>query len=286
MEVWMKLDYLNHEFVSGNKLRKLKYNVEALNNVEYDNIVSFGGPHSNHLFALAYLGEQLQINTIGLVRGDYHLYKSPTLTYCEERGMHIHYLSKEQYSQKTDPSYLANLHKRFPKSSILAEGGRTELSLKGCSEIVAEVEGQLGFKPTHYINAIGTGTTICGIADGLGEGQLAIGVSVLKSNLSGFQLEPPLDAERERLTIHNDYHFGGYAKFDDRLIRFVQQFSTEYQIPIDPIYNAKSVFATFDLIAKAYFPTGSRIVLIHTGGLQGTFAFCEQHKLSPSIFGM
>ncbi len=285
LEVWMKLDYLNHEFVSGNKLRKLKHNLRYFQQKGYRQIISFGGPHSNHLYALAFLGSHLKVPTLAFVRGDYHLAKSPTIQYCEKKGMNIVYLSKALYQLKEDPDFLSEIQEKYPDAFILPEGGRNQLSKEGCGEIVTEVDAQLFDQPTHFISAVGTGTTICGIADKLSSGQIALGISTLKGENVDDNLLETLRPLQNNLKINTEYHFGGYASFDQKLVDFVDNFTKKYNIPIDPIYNSKSVFALFDLSEKSYFAKGSRIVIIHTGGLQGTNAYCKRYKLSPSIFG-
>lgn len=282
--VWMKLDYLNHEFVSGNKLRKLKYNLENFHLKKYESILSFGGPYSNHLAALSYLGKINNIPTIGFVRGNYHLEKSDTIEFCESNGMIIKYLSVEEYRIKETTKFLEKILLEYPSAFILPEGGKNDLAKKGCGEIVTETESQLSFEPDFYFSAVGTGTTIAGIAEKITDGQQAIGIAVIKGENVSDNIQKDQNCYLENFKILENYHFGGYAKSNESLIAFSKSFVQKYAIPIDPIYNAKCLYAIFDLAEKNYFPTKSKILVIHTGGLQGIDGFCKKNNLSTSIF--
>lgn len=286
IDVWIKLDYLNHEFVSGNKLRKLKYNIEWFYQHKFNSITSFGGPFSNHLSALSFLGKSLNIPTIGYIRGDYHTIKSDTIKFCEDNEMEINYLPIQEYQNKENLDFINLLKNKHKNTLILPEGGKGDLAKKGCSEIIIEVENQLDIKPNYYISAFGTGTTICGIAEKLNENQIALGISAIKGINLDQNIKSAQNFTKKNLLIFDQYHFGGFAKSNNNLLEFVQFFVNQYSIPIDPIYNAKSLFALFDLAKNNFFPEHSKIVIIHTGGLQGITGFCQRYNLDTKLFGI
>lgn len=265
MEVWVKRDDLTHPEISGNKFRKLKYNLIQAKGLNKNTLISFGGAYSNHIYALATAAKLFGFQSEGIIRGDELTENSsPTLRFAADCGMKLHFVSRSAYRDK------ASLEKIFSTedSYFLPEGGSNELALIGCSEMVDEVYEKV--KPTHFCLAAGTGGTTAGV---LSNSQLAAQVlcfPVLKNG--GFlkeEIQRLLRFSPHNLHLFEGYHFGGYGKFNEELIKFMKVFETQFQIQLEQVYTAKLFFGVFDLIKKNHLPFGSKIVLYHSGGLQG-----------------
>lgn len=264
---------LNHPEISGNKLYKLKYNIEEAKSQNKNTLLTFGGAFSNHIAATAAAGKIANLNTIGIIRGDELPQLNPTLRLAKENGMQLYFVSRELYRNKEE---LQNyVRKTFNNNCyIVPEGGSNALGVKGCAEIIKDIS-----IPFDYICApCGTGATLSGIVLSLNTKQQAIGFQVLKAEkyieqeLKKWLLEFNCE-NKNNWSINENYHFGGYAKVNDELKAFVKEFKTNYHIPLDLIYTGKMMFGIFDLIKKDAFKTGSTIIAIHTGGLQGNKGF-------------
>jgi len=274
----VKRDDLNHQIVQGNKLRKLKYNFKHVIENNYSTVITFGGAWSNHILATAQATQICGLKCVGFIRGD-ELHNHPekwskTLIKAQESGMELIFLDRHHYRQKhrskTVGIYFENL-KNQPY--IVPEGGSNSLALEGIIEIPSELKQQLS-KPTHIITACGTGGTLAGLIDGvadIGWNTCVIGIPVLK----GAQY---LHQEVEQLSKFHDqvnwqmfynYHAGGYAKIDNKTLSFGLKFFQDTKLKLDKIYNAKSFYATYDLIKRGFIKPGSHVVILHTGGLQG-----------------
>ncbi len=265
----------------GNKWRKLKYNLLEAARFQYDTLLTFGGAYSNHLAAVARAGQLFDFQTIGVVRGEASEAFNPTLRFCVHCGMQLHFVQRSAYREKNTPDFIGHLEKRFGRFYLLPEGGTNALALQGCEEIVSEIEEQHGHEFPGYIAvACGTGGTLAGIVQGLKGKSEAIGFSVLKGDFLQKEVEKLLSKKSENplpnWQIKNDYHFGGYAKFQPELIDFINQFKKEHHIPLDPIYTGKLFWGLFDLIKKDHFLPETTIVAVHTGGLQGIAGFNER----------
>ncbi len=265
-EVKILRDDLIHPFISGNKWRKLKYNIEGFQKSGKKAIVTFGGAFSNHLIATGAASMMFGFKVIAFIRGEE--VKNDYISFMKKCGMELHFVSREDYRKKHDPEFIKQLLISALNDSdpseyfIIPEGGSNEAAVKGCSEIMNDVS-----ECDYVVCACGTGATLAGIARGLKEGQTAIGVSVLKAEGYIEKQVLQFNGDLRNTIIIDDYHFGGYAKSNDELINFCKEFSGQTQIPIEPIYTGKMIFAVNDLISKGYFKKGSRIVLIHTGGV-------------------
>lgn len=280
VSIWVKRDDLIHSEISGNKYRKLHLNLENLQNKEYSQIVTFGGAHSNHIDAISYLTREENIKCLAIIRGEQPTILSPTLTRARNAGVELRFVSRLEYQQRNEPEYLDTLQKEHPHAYIIPEGGANDFGVAGCENIITECQEQIDF---DYISIdCGTGATLAGMVRALKPYQKAIGVQVLKG-------QDFISAEVHRFnpnktfnnfSIWTDYHFGGYAKYEDELIDFMQSFYQKTGIKLDPVYTGKQFFAVFDQINKGYFPKGSRIVLTHSGGLQGIKGFEERYNLS------
>ncbi|MBL7802046.1 MAG: 1-aminocyclopropane-1-carboxylate deaminase/D-cysteine desulfhydrase [Chitinophagales bacterium] len=273
ISLFMKRDDLTHPDVQGNKWRKLKYNLEFAKANNYASILTFGGPMSNHIYSTAAAGKLFGLKTIGVIRGYAHLPLTPTLAFAKAQGMEFHFLSKAEYEHRFSESTLEELKQTYGEFYAIPDGGSNALAVKGVAEMMQEIDIDYDV----CCVAMGTGGTTAGCVAG-SKGRKVIGFSSLKG-------EGNLSTEVERLvheystlenaapvynwTINYDYHFGGYGKVTDELLAFVQQFEKEQNILLDPVYTSKMMFGVFDLIEKDYFVKGTKIVAIHTGGLQG-----------------
>lgn len=257
---------LNHSEISGNKFRKLKYNLIEADKLGYQKILTFGGAFSNHIAATAAAGKLHGFETIGIVRGEELAAKideNATLRFARDCGMKFHFISREEYRKKDDLIFLENLKNQFPETYIIPEGGTNNLAIKGCKEILHE-----NCSTYNYIaTAIGTGGTITGLIESCKTNQTILGFPSLKGDFITNDIKSL--TEKENFTIFNTFHFGGYGKVNEELITFVNDFKRINQIQLDPIYTGKMAFGLFQLIKNNYFEDNSSILMVHTGGLQG-----------------
>jgi 1-aminocyclopropane-1-carboxylate deaminase len=266
ISVSIKREDLIHPIVSGNKFRKLKYNLIQAKAENQDTILTFGGAFSNHIAAVAFAGKEQDFKTIGIIRGEElrnKISENPTLQFAQDCGMQLEFVTREAYRQKTETDFLENLRTKFGAFYVIPEGGTNELAVKGCEEILTVEDAAFDY----ICCSIGTGGTITGIINSLLPHQKVLGFPALKGEF--LKDEICIFARNENWEVITDYHFGGYGKVTSELIAFINQFYRENQIPLDPIYTAKMVFGVMDLIEKNYFPKKSKILLIHTGGIQG-----------------
>ena len=266
ISITIKREDLIHPFVSGNKFRKLKYNLLQAKVENHNTLLTFGGAFSNHIAAVAFAGKEKGFKTIGIIRGDELASKvaeNPTLLFAQNNGMQLEFVSREDYRLKNEVSFLENLKQRFGNFYHIPEGGTNELAVKGCEEILTPEDADFDY----ICCSIGTGGTILGIINSVLPHQKVLGFPALKGNFLKEEIRNFVQNENWELVT--DYHFGGYGKVNEALIEFINQFYTENQIPLDPIYTGKMVFGVIDLIQNNYFPADSKILLIHTGGIQG-----------------
>lgn len=270
VQLYIKRDDLIHPTVSGNKWRKLKYNLLEAQARGEQAILTFGGAYSNHLYATAAAGNALELKTIGIVRGlELEGKENATLQFCREQGMQLHFVTREEYRQRHSNEYLQQIAARFGNPYLVPEGGTTDLALKGVAEMVHEVESQLGAMPDFIATAAGTGGTAAGI---LSAGANVLAFAVLKGgDFLRDDIRQLLKGHKEpgTLTLLTDYHFGGYAKWNGELLGFMQNFRAAFGIQLEQVYTAKMFYGIFNLIQKGYFKPGATIVAVHTGGLQG-----------------
>ncbi|MEA5515391.1 1-aminocyclopropane-1-carboxylate deaminase/D-cysteine desulfhydrase [Nodularia sp. UHCC 0506] len=271
----LRLDIM-HPLVNGNKWFKLKYNLLEAKHQNLRTLLTFGGAYSNHIFATASAGNLFGFRTIGVIRGEERLPLNPTLSFAKQQGMQLVYLNRETYRQKHTRELQEDLKQRFGDVFIIPEGGSNLNGVRGCTEIVKDA----GTFNTICV-ACGTGTTLAGIALSLNQGQRVIGFPVLKKgeflaqdienllrNYLGSGLPVPNNSPAPWELVC-DYHFGGYAKVNNELLRFAKEFEQEHQITLDYTYTSKMFYAVMDLTQKGMFSKGDRLLLIHTGGLQG-----------------
>lgn len=270
VRLFIKRDDLIHPTVSGNKWRKLKYNLLDAQQSGKSAVLTFGGGYSNHLYATAAAGNALGLKTIGIVRGlELEGLNNPTLQFCRENGMQLYYVSREEYRERHSAGYLEAILARFGNPYLIPEGGTTKLALQGVAEMTGEVQAQLGYEPDYFATAAGTGGTAAGI---LASGSNVLAFSVLKGgDFLRDDIAHLLNTQKKagNLTLLTDYHFGGYAKWNDVLLAFMQDFRAQFAIQLEQVYTAKMFFGLFDMIKKGYFAPGTTLVAVHTGGLQG-----------------
>ncbi|OOV20332.1 1-aminocyclopropane-1-carboxylate deaminase/D-cysteine desulfhydrase [Flavobacterium sp. LM4] len=262
----IKREDLIHPFVSGNKFRKLKYNLLQAKAENKDTLLTFGGAFSNHIAAVAYAGKEQGFKTIGIIRGDELFDKTeenPTLKFAQENGMQFEFVSRENYRLKSEESYIKNLKEKFGDFYLVPEGGTNVLAVKGCEEILTDEDSVFNY----VCCAVGTGGTISGLINNALPNQQILGFPALKGNFLNDEIR--IFAQKDNWNLISDYHFGGYGKVNLELIEFINSFFEENKVPLDPIYTGKMVFGVIDLIHKNYFSAHSKILLIHTGGLQG-----------------
>jgi len=269
IELFMKREDLIHPLVSGNKWRKLKYNMIEAHTLGYNRIITFGGAFSNHVHATAAAGPACGLETIGIIRGDIVEPLNPTLRQASEWGMKLVAVTREEYRMRSDPEFQAELKKRFGNCYLIPEGGTNVLALKGCAEITIGTE-----KYDYWCVSCGTGGTLAGLLTGLGPDETVLGFPALKGGLFlKEEIKQVLNlagvSSRARWELITDYHFGGYAKISKELVDFMVDFRKHYQILLDPIYTGKMMFGIADLLKQGFFRENSRILAIHTGGLQG-----------------
>lgn len=280
LRLFVKRDDLLHPHISGNKWRKLKYNLLEARRLGHKRLITFGGAYSNHLVAVAAAGVEFGFSTLGVVRGERVLPLNPTLKYVEMCGMELAYVSRANFRNKTNLSILEDLKINFNNSYILPEGGTNCLALPGCAELVEEIQAQLGSAPDFLCTACGTGGTLAGLVSGLQHKGTAIGVSALKGDFLKNEVASLLkncsQPEQRNWRILTDYHFGGYARFTPELIGFINRFHRSHGIPLDPVYTGKLFYGIFDLAENGFFKEGDTVVLVHTGGLQGITGFVER----------
>jgi len=279
VQLFVKRDDQLHPHISGNKWRKLKYNLQAAKAGNFTRLLTFGGAYSNHIAAVAAVGKAFDFQTIGVIRGEKILPLNPTLAFAESCGMNLHFVGRTEY--RYDKRAIAQkVQNEKGTCYLLPEGGTNCLALKGCAEIVSEAKEQLGFLPDYCCVACGTGGTIAGII-AAAEGTNVLGFSVLKGDFLQKEVAALLQNCYSKTFsnwhINVTYHFGGYAKFQPDLITFINNFYQLHHLPLDPIYTGKLCYGLFDLIQKDFFPPGSRLLAVHTGGLQGIAGFNQRH---------
>lgn len=264
--LYIKREDLLHPYISGNKFRKLKYNLLQAKAENQHTLLTFGGAFSNHILAVAAAGKEQNFKTIGIIRGEElhsKIEDNPTLQQAQEFGMQLEFVSREAYSNKNEADFLENLRVKYGSFYLLPEGGTNSLAIKGCEEILTKADEDFDY----ICCAVGTGGTISGIINCSKPSQQVLGFPALKGDfLKEYILKFTNKKNWELIT---EYHFGGYGKVTEALIQFINEFKKENDIFLDPIYTGKMVFGVIALIHKGYFPKGSKILLIHTGGLQG-----------------
>jgi len=259
----------------GNKWFKLQQNIADAQKQGMTTLLSFGGAWSNHLHALAATGFKLGLQTIGIVRGEQPAHPSAMLCDAQTWGMQLVYVSRQEYRKRSDPAYLAGLEGQFGPCTIVPEGGANRAGVKGCMAI-ADILLEEGVEGAQVVLAVGTGTTLAGVAMGLGavSEMRVTGISVLKG---AFDLDESVsefvDGKCADWKILHNHHCGGYARVSPGLREFILAFETTHQIPLDPVYTGKALYGVHQLLLSGQWAQDQPVVFIHTGGLQGRRGF-------------
>jgi 1-aminocyclopropane-1-carboxylate deaminase len=267
----LRLDKI-HTIVSGNKWFKLKYYLAEVIQTGKKGIITLGGPYSNHLLATAFACRQSGFSSAGIVRGHKPAAYSQTLKDAQSFGMELQFISSENY---TDSEFIKQIQQTYPDFLFVAEGGRGELGIKGAQEILHLV---MSNRYSHVICAVGTGTMMTGIIKSCNRNQLVVGIPVWKlSHHHASTTYEPIgnNSDYNNFVLRYDYHFGGYAKKTTNLIHFMNRLFDQHQIPTDFVYTGKLFYATMDLIESGFFDPRSKILLVHSGGLQGNRSLPE-----------
>lgn len=273
VNIWLKRDDMIHPYISGNKWRKLKYWLIYAKENSIKTLTTFGGAWSNHLLATACAGATFGFETVGFVRGDEGVL-NPVLSLCKLYGMRLEFVSRQDYHEKQNVYTNWLERTKTPAESCLCidEGGYGQWAVNGCAELIPELLNQLP-RVDHLFCACGTGATLAGLSKGIAQCEEAANlqlqaVPVLKN--AAYLHDQILQLHAESVYHwHDDYHFGGYAKYNTALTSFVKDFCSKTGILIEPIYTGKVCYAVADLLQKGYFDVGCNIVILHTGGLTG-----------------
>ena len=259
---------------SGNKWRKLKYNLLTAKEQGFEQLLSFGGAFSNHIAAVASAGKLFGFTTIGIIRGEATAAYNPTLQFAQDCGMVLEFVDRQTYRQKNSPIFIERLEAKYPNAYIIPEGGTNALALKGSAEVFPEIVRQLGSCPDYILLCCGTGGTAAGIIQSLKAPTQLIAYSVLKGDFHHKEIRRLIGPNvNTNWYVETAYHHGGYAKFTSELLKFIHDFYDQYQIFLDPVYTAKLFYAFWQQMQNGHFPNGSKVVLLHSGGLQGINGF-------------
>lgn len=268
MRLFIKCEYLNHSLVSGNKWWKLKYNLEEASRLGHKKLLTFGGAYSNHIYATAAAAYELGFESIGIIRGEETLPLNATLAFAKEKGMQLHYVTREDYRKKTEPDFQKKLTDLFGDFYLIPEGGTNELAARGVTEFANLLSQETEFD--YLCLPVGTVGTMAGMISGLSADKKIIGFPALKG-AQFLETEIRTYTQNENWQLMYEYHFGGYAKSTKELIDFIDRFERVHNIPLDPIYTGKMMFGVFDLVKLGFFEKDSKIIVLHTGGLRGKF---------------
>ena len=260
-----RLDLI-HPQISGNKFFKLKYNLLAAQQQGFSQVLTFGGAFSNHIAATAFAAQYFGFQSIGMIRGEELASQqfNPTLQAAHDLGMQLNFVSRSEYRLRHQVEYLQQLQQQYPQAFIIPEGGSNALAIQGTQEILS---------PDDLENydviccAVGTGGTLAGIIESSSEQQHVLGFSALKGDFLKHDIQQWTDKSNWSLT--DAYCCGGYAKITPKLLHFMQQFEQQHHIPLEQVYTAKMMMGLLDLIQHHHFHAHTRILAIHTGGMQG-----------------
>jgi 1-aminocyclopropane-1-carboxylate deaminase len=260
----LRLDCI-HPVVSGNKWFKLQYYLQQAIQEKKKGILTFGGGWSNHLVACAWACRQANLQCIGVVRGEQQAL-SPALQDAVDYNMQLLFASRTGY--RNEAGMIQEMAQSYPDYIIVPQGGQGELGVEGAATILQLTSVN---NYSHMVCAAGTGTMLAGLVKSSLPGQQVIGISSLKVDAQHNSITDFVRQQtgRTNFTVSGDYHFGGYARHNDILIQFMNAFYSRHQVPTDFVYTGKLLYGVWDLVAKNYFPHDSRLLVIHSGGLQG-----------------
>lgn len=272
IELYLRREDLLFPELSGNKYRKLKLNLEAAKNLGFSRLLTFGGAFSNHIHATAAAGKLFGFETVGFIRGEELGQKelNPTLQDARENGMQLVFLSRSQYDRRDSEAFRIELLESYGPGYIIPEGGTNAYAISGCAEILQPEDERFGL----ICCAVGTGGTLAGLVRSSGRHQRVWGYMTLKG--AGFrgQLEDLIPEVNWELV--DRFHFGGYARVTHELIAFINAFRMETGVALDPVYTGKLLYGILQDIRNSKIPSKTKILAIHTGGLQGIRGMNQQ----------
>ncbi len=271
LKVFIKRDDLIHPEIQGNKWRKL---LGFLKHAKENNlqVLTFGGAFSNHVYATAAACDALDIGALALIRGEYVDRSNYTLRFAASKGMRIIPISLKEYTQRNEESYLSTLRKKYPKTLIVPEGGNGTFASNGIAALASEINTAFPNEDIICVCPIGTATTFKNLVTSL-PNALHIGINCLKNE--SIEHEIKTESSIRNFKIYNTFHFGGFAKANLELVEFINNFRMKFGIQLEPIYTGKMMYALFHNLDE--FKSGSTIVCIHTGGLQGIIGFNQRY---------
>jgi len=292
LEVKIKRDDLIHPIISGNKWRKLKYNLIHAKQRGYKGILSFGGSYSNHIHALSFACKQQGLASLGIIRGESQYGSNFTLSCAQQWGMKIQFVDRKTYRLRNEQDYLAELQHQYPDYFIVPEGGSNALALNGVAEVINELNQQTDFDTLML--PVGSGGTFAGLINADKNSHKLLGIAVLKRGQANRDyltneikaLLPKPAKKFSNWRVMNDFHRGGYAKFSADDCQRIQDFNTASSLTFEPVYSGKMLLAFLDLVEQGYFAAKQKIVLLHTGGLQGIGGLLEQNRLDKDVWQM
>ena len=271
VELFIKREDLIHPYISGNKFRKLKYNLEEAKKLKKKSLLTFGGAFSNHIVATAVAGEIAGFKTFAIIRGEElglnltkTLEENATLRKAHESGMKFHFVSREVYRQKASFGFIEKMKNKWGDFYLIPEGGTNIFGVQGCQEILTNEDKKFDF----ICCSVGTGGTISGLINASKKHQKIVGFPALKGNFLSEEIKKYV-TKKNKWGLQKNYDFGGYAKHNEDLISFINSFKKETDILLDPVYTGKMVFGILDLVKNDSFEENSKILAIHTGGIQG-----------------
>ena len=268
IEVFIKRLDLIDPFISGNKLFKLKHNVDRALLEEKNMLITFGGAFSNHILATAAYAKKKNIDCLAIVRGEEYSELNPLLALAKEYGMNFCFVSRKEYAKRNDNNYISELIRKYKKAFIVPEGGNNKLGVLGAEEILETQDKSFDY----IICPIGTGATLSGIVNSSNRSQKVIGINCI-NDTKDINKNISQKTNKNNWEIINEFNFGGFAKFDNLLTEYLKKFKLNYKITLDLNYTAKMFFGFEKLIERRYFQRKSKVLLIHTGGIYGNLGF-------------
>jgi 1-aminocyclopropane-1-carboxylate deaminase len=262
-----------HPTINGNKWFKLLFNLDEMKRRGAKQLVTFGGAFSNHIYATAATAKELGLHAVGIIRGEEPKSYSPTLLFAKECGMELYFISRADYEERNSEEMKAWVYEKWESAFLVPEGGSNYLGMNGAMQMVSEED----FKFDNWLVAAGTGTTAAGLLVQSKPHQKVWIYSALKGEnymrneirnklIYFFHDEVAADEVLERAVVFGEDEFGGYGKFNDRLIEFVQEMNRVHQLPLDVVYTGKLMHSFFVQNKK---PNEGSVLMFHTGGLQG-----------------
>lgn len=266
----LRLDVVHPE-VSGNKWYKLKENIRHCKQSGKDTLLTFGGGYSNHLVATAAAADYYGLKSIGLVRGVYSK-STATLDACTRYGMKLEFLSREEYNKKNDSNWLQGIANSYQAPFIIPEGGANQYGRAGAEFIANYIPDDY----SHVVLSVGTGTTLAGIVNNTT--QQVLGLAPMKGGVYlNDEVKPWISENRqERYSIYDNWHFGGFGKYNDNLLQFMNEFYLVNHIPLDIVYTGKMMYGVKDMLDSSMFSSSDKVLCIHTGGLQGNSSVMDR----------